>query len=238
MDAIKTSAKGFYRNSTRYTKSLETYNRELSSRLSHIYKENEKLRFLSYLRDLIESNYREHVKTCKEGKSCGQHEPFENSIYSVNQQYDYYNAIVGDFDVSEKPAMKFFEEGHYFDAFSAIRELIKKAERSIVLIDGFVDCDTLAFFPGKEPEIELTLITKSKSNNDLFQKAIHSYNKQYENLKVKVSEKYHDRFLIIDDKKFYHIGASIKDAGNKIFMYTKIEDPDIMNLIRKKIDSD
>jgi hypothetical protein len=131
--------------------------------------------------------------------------------------------------------MQFFKEGQYFDAFTAIKECTKEAKSSIVLIDSYVDTHTLAFFPSKEPKIKLTIITKQKSVSDSFSRATDLYNKQYENLRVLISEKYHDRFLIIDDKAFYHIGASIKDAGNKTFMFSRIEDEDIMSLIRNKI---
>ncbi len=70
------------------------------------------------------------------------------------------------------------------------------------------------------------------------QRIVELYNRQYENLEVKYSDNYHDRFLIIDDKDFYHIGASIKDAGNKAFMYSKIDDEDIKNLIRTKFEKE
>jgi hypothetical protein len=131
--------------------------------------------------------------------------------------------------------MRFFTEGQYFDAYSSIREIIKKAERSIVLVDGYVNSDTLAFFPSKQPSILLRILTSGRSINAEFNLAIDIYNKQYMNLKVKASNSFHDRFLVLDDKMFYHIGASIKDAGNKTFMYTKIEDEDISTAIRDKI---
>jgi hypothetical protein len=134
--------------------------------------------------------------------------------------------------------MQFFSKGQYFDAFTALKECIKEAKSSIVLIDGYVDEKTLAFFPGKEPSIKLRILTKARSYNSGLERAIELYNKQYGNLEVKVSENYHDRFLILDDKTFYHIGASIKDAGKKIFMFSRIEDAEIMDIIRNKFNNE
>lgn len=73
---------------------------------------------------------------------------------------------------------------------------------------------------------------------DDFQRAMELYKKQYENLLIAISKNYHDRFLIIDEEGYYHIGASIKDAGNKIFMFSKIEDRDIQKVIMEKIKSE
>ncbi len=221
-----------------HTISLEKFDSELNSKLIYINKNAEKLRFLSYLKDFVETNYQKHAKVCRNPDSCSENKSYEIALYSIKQQYDDYYQIEGDYSISEKPAMNFFSEGQYFDAFTAIKECIKEAKNSIVLIDGYVDENTLTFFPGKEPSIKLRILTKAKANNSTLERAIELYNKQYGNLKVQTSENYHDRFLILDDKVFYHIGASIKDAGNKTFMFSKIEDSDIMNLIRTKLNNE
>lgn len=215
--------------------SLEKFDRELNSKLIYINKNTEKLRFLSYLKDIIETNYQKHAKDCKNPDACEENKYSEIALYSIQQQYDDYYQIEGGSPISEKPAMYFFSEGQYFDAYTSIKECIKDAKNSIVLIDGYINENTLSFFPGKEPSIKLRILTSPKSNNSTFERTIELYNKQYGNLKILTSENYHDRFLILDDKVFYHIGASIKDAGNKTFMFSKIEDSDIMNLIRTKL---
>ncbi|MFA5816204.1 MAG: hypothetical protein WC865_11340 [Bacteroidales bacterium] len=236
MDVIKNMAVEFSRN-FRYGQSdnLEGFDSELNSKLIYINKPSEKLRYLSYLKDEIESQYQKHAKVCTDPKNCQENKSYEIALYSIGQQYDYYYEIVGGITTIERPSMQFFSEGQYFDAFTSIKVCIKEAESSIILIDNYIDADTLAFFPSKEPSIKLRLITKAKSINDLFQRAVDIYNKQYENLKLKESEIFHDRFLIIDDKTFYHIGSSIKDAGKKTFMFSRIDDSDIHNLIREKL---
>lgn len=235
MDVIKDTAVRFAASFELHALSLEKFDSELNSKLLYINKSNEKLRFLSYLRDEVESKYKSHAKVCSDPEHCGKNRSFEIALYSITQQYDDYYEMEGGKIGSERPAISFFKEGQYFDAYSSIREVVKGAKQSIVLIDGYVDGDTLAFFPGKEPNIKLRILTKAKSTDASFSRTIELYNKQYGNLQIKACEKFHDRFLILDDKSFYHIGASIKDAGRKVFMYSNIDDEDIKNVIRKKL---
>lgn len=235
MDVIKERAKEFSRTIRMHTLHLEDFDSELSSTLLYINKNSEKLRFLSYLKDIVEKMYQDHAKVCPNPGSCSENKSYEIALYSIQQQYDDYFEMEGGAQLQEKPAMYFFAEGKYFDAFTAIRECVKVAKKSIVLIDGYVDDSTLSFFPAKEPSIPLKILTKAKYFNDAtLQRAAELYNRQYGNLIIKKSENYHDRFLIIDDSDFYHIGASIKDAGNKIFMFTRIEDEDIKESVRSK----
>lgn len=236
MDILKRMAKRFSSKFISLGHSLEKFDSELSSQLLYISKNSEKLRFLSYLKDMAETEYKEHAPHCQHPDSCGTNRSLETVLYGINQQYESYYNIEGTVNLAEKPAIMFFKEGQYFDAFSSIKEIIKKAENSIILIDGYIDADTLAFFSGKEPKIKLRILTDKKSLNNNFERVIDLYNKQYENLVINTSKNFHDRFIIIDDKSFYHIGASIKDAGNKTFMFTKIEDENVMDTIRKKVE--
>jgi len=235
MDVIKKMAEQFSGDFHNFGYTLEKFDGELSSKLIYINKANEKLRFLSYLRDLAETEYRDHAPNCNNPENCDTNDALENALYAINQQYDDYYEIAGGINVGERPAMQFFTNGQYFDAFSAIKEIVKEARKSIVLIDGYVTTETLAFFPGKEPKTKLRILTDSKCLNSDFQRVVDLYNKQYENLKIQVSNNFHDRFLILDDSLFYHIGASIKDAGNKTFMFSKIKDENVIDTLRKKI---
>lgn len=235
MDVLKDMAWRFCRSLETHARTLDIFDGELNSKLIYINKISEKLRFLSYLKDFVETKYHNHAEKCTDPETCHENRACEIALYSIKQQYDDYYASIGGVNTSERPAMQYFTQGQYFDAFTSIREKLKEAKKSVVLIDGYVDADTLSLFPGKEPGIELLIVTKKKSINDAFKRAIELYNKQYEKLFVLTSEDYHDRFLIIDDMIFYHIGASIKDAGNKDFMYSRIEDEDIKNLIRLKV---
>ena len=238
MDPIRRMAESFSYNMESHGFSLEKIDSELNSKLIYINRNSEKLRFLSYLRDIAETEYKEHAPNCHNPENCGKNQALENVIYAIDQQYAEYVDSDNGISLTERPAMQFFVEGQYFDAFSAIKEILKEAKTSIVLVDGYVSSDTLAFFPGKEPTIKLRILTDKKSIGAEFERAKDLYNKQYGNLEINTSSNFHDRFLILDNQNFYHIGASIKDAGNKTFMFTKIEDESLKDTVRKKIESE
>ena len=125
-----------------------------------------------------------------------------------------------------------FFDGQIYDAFSFIVELIGKAKKEIVLIDNYVDINTLNILCTKNKGVDIIIATSGKGN--LSTKDINKFNAQYPKLSVKITTDFHDRFLIIDKVEVYHIGASIKDAGKKSFGITKIEDKDLIkNLINK-----
>lgn len=151
MDVLKTTAKEFSEDMYQYGHNLQEFDGELNSRLFYIKKNKEKLRFLSYLKDIVETNYQEHLKECREPDPamCTVNQRYEVALYSIKQQYDDYLEIEGGVSVSEKPAMQYFSNGQYFDAFTAIKECVKGAKKSIILVDNYIDAGTLAFFPAK-----------------------------------------------------------------------------------------
>ena len=125
-----------------------------------------------------------------------------------------------------------FFDGQIYDAFSFIVGLIQKAEREIILIDNYVDVNTLNILCKKNNGVNVVIVTAGKGN--LSVKDIDKFNAQYSKLFVKTNMDFHDRFLIIDKIEVYHIGASLKDAGKKTFGIAKIEDADlIMRLLNK-----
>ena len=116
---------------------------------------------------------------------------------------------------------KIFFDGQVYDAFSMIIDLIKKAKNEIILIDNYVDIDTLNILSKKNDKVNVEIYTKS--NTKLNANDINKFNLQYPKLEVKYTEVFHDRFLILDKKYIYHIGASIKDVGKKCFGITLIK---------------
>lgn len=117
------------------------------------------------------------------------------------------------------PTNGIFYNGQIFDAYVFISDLIKIAKESIVLIDNYVDDTTLTLF-SKNQNIKIQIFTSTISKQ--LQLDINKYNQQYNNLEVKITKNFHDRFIILDDCDVYHIGASLKDLGNKIFAFSKI----------------
>ena len=112
-----------------------------------------------------------------------------------------------------------FYDGEFFDAHIFVSKLIKKAKENITLVDNYVDESVLTLFlKNKEAKIEIYTQNISKQ---LIQD-VEKYNKQRSNMELKSIKKVHDRFLIIDNKEIYHIGASLKDLGNKTFAFNKM----------------
>lgn len=114
-----------------------------------------------------------------------------------------------------------FYDGQIFDAYKFTADLVKSAKKSIVLIDNYVDESVLFLFSKREKGVSATIYT-TKISREL-QLDIEKFNAQYQPVEVKVFTKSHDRFLIIDNKTVYHIGASLKDLAKKWFAFSKIE---------------
>ena len=121
---------------------------------------------------------------------------------------------------------KIFFEGQIWDSYSLIIDIIKKANNKIVIIDNYIDDSILNMLAKKKNNVESVIITSEKSN--ISKLDIQKFNKEYPVLKVAKTKKFHDRFIIIDNKELYHCGASIKDLGKKCFAINKIEDIEII----------
>ena len=126
-----------------------------------------------------------------------------------------------------------FYDGQIYDAFSFIVGLIQKAKKEIILIDNYVDVNTLNILCKKNLGVDVVIVTAGKGN--LSAKDVTKFNAQYPKLSVKTTTDFHDRFLILDKCEVYHIGASIKDAGKKSFGITKIEDKDLIQSLINKV---
>jgi len=134
---------------------------------------------------------------------------------------------------NEEITQKIFFDGQIYDAFSLLVSFVAKAEKKIVLVDNYVDIGTLNILAKKKQDVEVVIYTVKKTK--LSQKDIDNFNQQYPVLQVKYTGVFHDRFMIIDDKKAYHIGASIKDAGKKCFGVNLIEDERIVKDILERL---
>ena len=128
---------------------------------------------------------------------------------------------------------KIFFDGQIYDAFSFIADIIGKAQSKLILIDNYVDVNTLNILCKKNSGVDVLIVTSGKGN--LTTKDMNKFNAQYPSLSVKTTKDFHDRFLIIDDKEGYFIGASIKDAGKKSFAITKIEDGKLVHDLINKV---
>lgn len=122
----------------------------------------------------------------------------------------------------EEFKQKIFFDGQIYDAYSLIIDIIKRAKKKILIIDNYIDDSILEMLKKKNKNVEVIILTIQ--NNKLTKLDMKKFNKQYPTLKIAYTNKFHDRFVVIDNKELYHCGASLKDLGKKCFAISKIED--------------
>jgi len=161
--------------------------------------------------------------------------------YAVNKRMDriesdvhYLKENVNEFDFQIKTSLPsnegIFFNGQVFDAYVFVTNLIKSAKESIVLIDNYVDETVLSMLAKRKSGVQARIFTSKLTKQiklDLLK-----HNQQYPEIELRIFKKSHDRFLIMDKKNVYHIGASLKDLGKKWFAFSKI-DFDTEELIKK-----
>ena len=160
--------------------------------------------------------------------------------YSINRRFETIeqrlNAAENKIDFfvrsSLPPVEGIFYDGQIFDAYVQIVNLIKQAKHSIVLIDNYIDETTLTMLSKRDVNVSATIYTRQLSQQQ--QLDVQRHNQQYPPINICTTQRNHDRFLIIDDV-VYIFGASLKDAGKKLFAYIKMQETsatDLLNNIR------
>ena len=122
-----------------------------------------------------------------------------------------------------------FFDGQIYDAYSLIIDIIRKAKQKILIIDNYIDDSILKMLSKKNKDVEVVILTSQNSN--IRKLDIQKFNKQYPVLKLAYTNKFHDRFIIIDNKELYHVGASLKDLGKKCFAISRIDDEEYIKKI-------
>ena len=146
------------------------------------------------------------------------------------------DSILERLDATETPLQGVFYDGQLWDARALVLKLIQSAKRSLILIDNWTTPETLDLFAKKRKGVKVTIITsehydkKHVPHRKISDADIATFNVQYPRLAVRYNEAFHDRFLIIDDKELYLIGASLKDLGHKCFGFTKMDAGEIRRI--------
>ena len=118
------------------------------------------------------------------------------------------------------PAEGVFYDGQVFDAYSFVADLIRSAHERVVLIDNYVDDSVLKALTKRNKEVSATIITRKISAT--LSVDLKRHNQQYPPVEIQTSDRFHDRFLITD-QTVYHLGASLKDLGKKLFAFNRME---------------
>ena len=137
-----------------------------------------------------------------------------------------FKEIFNKFD--SKTTNDIFFKGQYYDAYSLLVDILNSANRNIIIIDNYIDKNFLDIC--SETKKDIVIFTNKINKTDL-----NKYNKQYNNVKIKITDLFHDRFIIIDEKSLYHSGASFKDLGNKCFYISEIKEKNVLDSLLNKI---
>ena len=160
-------------------------------------------------------------------------ERLTNMEYKLLEHDKKFDIVFDQLQKEENIKQKIFFEGQIYDAYSLIIDIIKKANRKITIIDNYIDDSILKMLAKKNKNVEVTILTSIKSNIQNID--IQKFNKEYPTLKVAKTDKFHDRFVLLDNTEMYHLGASIKDLGKKCFAISKVENEEMINLIKRVI---
>lgn len=128
------------------------------------------------------------------------------------------------------PKQGIFFDGQIFDAYQFISDLIRSADKSIIIIDNYIDDTVLTHLTKRKKKVKATVLTKLVSKQLALD--LKKFNEQYPEIEIKEFNNSHDRFLIIDNKAVYHFGASLKDLGKKWFAFSKM-DIGVIEMLRK-----
>jgi len=186
---------GYRVHSVQGTRFRQWANRILKDYLLRGYAMNPHLR---YMEQRIDNKLQEHTE----------------QIHELQDKVDFF------IRAALPPREGIFVDGQIYDAFEFIERLIKSAQKSILLIDNYIDESVLTMMSEKQKGVSVDIYTKEKSN--ALQLAEKNFNTQYGGLTIRTTQTFHDRFLIIDDRTIYIIGASLKDAGKRLFAFTQM----------------
>ena len=154
----------------------------------------------------------------------------DQAIIDLKEKVDFF------VQTKEPPLQGVFYDGQLWDARALVLKLVAGAKRSLILIDNWATPEVLDLFAKKRNGVKVTIFTSEHYDKDhvprhkISDADVKTFNAQYPKLAVRYNESFHDRFLIIDDKKLYLIGASLKDLGRKCFAFTKLDAGEIRRI--------
>jgi hypothetical protein len=141
-------------------------------------------------------------------------ERLENRVTETEKQIDFF------VKTSLPPIKGVFYDGQIFDAYVFVSDLVRQANKTIILIDNYVDDSVLLLLSKRQVSVSAQIYTQQITST--FQLDLTRHNAQYDPISIGTTANFHDRFLIIDDT-VYHIGASLKDLGKRVFAFSKME---------------
>ena len=142
--------------------------------------------------------------------------------YKLLEHDKRFDEVFDQIQLSQEFHQGVFYKGQIYDAFKLIMDIIRAADTSIIIIDNYADDSVLDMLTNKKDGVSVTIASSKPTLVSILARS--KFTAQYPTLQIVKTEEFHDRFIIIDDKKLYHVGASLKDAGKKCFALSLIED--------------
>lgn len=166
------------------------------------------------LKDYLLKGYSVNQRLNDMGKELAE---IKDTLYEHSKKIDFFVRT------SLPPVEGIFFDGQIFDAYKFATDLIKTARKSLLLIDNYVDESVLLMLSKRNPGVSATIYTQKITAQ--LQLDLDKHNDQYPPINIRTYRNSHDRFLIVDYKEVYHIGASLKDLGKKMFAFSKLDIP-------------
>ena len=201
---------------------VEYYNLDVIISIGYRVKSQKGVRFRQWATSILK-NYIQNSYVINGDKITNQRfKELENEVINLKSKVENISNSLEDKTLKSK--QEIFYNGQVFDAYVFINDLLKLATNEIILIDNYIDETVFTIF-SKYPNIKIKIYASNISKQ--LKLDFEKYSKQYKNIELQEFKNSHDRFLIIDKKEVYHIGASLKDLGKKWFAFSKL---DIKNL--------
>ncbi|WP_141051294.1 RhuM family protein [Aliarcobacter cryaerophilus] len=192
------------------TRDVEYYNLDVIISIGYRVKSQKGVRFRQWATSVLK-NY------IQNGYAINNHKITEQRLFALENDMQFIKSKIKNNSLEFN--QNIFFDGQIYDAYSFVNDLIKLAKSEIVLIDNYIDETVFTLF-SKYPNINFTIYTSTISKQ--LKLDFEKYSKQYKNISLKTFKSIHDRFLIIDKKEIYHLGASLKDLGKKWFAFSKM----------------
>ena len=204
------------------TRHIEFYNLDMILSVGYRVKSNRGVEFRRWANKVLKEYLLKGYSVNQRLKSL--EEKVDTKLLQHEKQLDYLTDKVDFFVRTSLPPVEgIFYDGQIFDAYKFATDLIRSAKISILLVDNYVDDSVLLMLSKRDKGVTATIYTHTISNQ--LNLDIQKHNSQYPQIEVKTYKQSHDRFLIIDNTDVYHIGASLKDLGKKMFAFSKLDIP-------------
>ena len=162
-------------------------------------------------------------------------EKLNRNLVQIHEKLDVheknFEKVFDALEAADLPKQGVFCDGQIFDSYKFVSDLIRKAKTSIVLVDNYVDDTVFLMLDKRKAGVSATIYTQSISKQLTLD--LQKHNAQYAPIDIRLIKNFHDRFLFLDEKSIYHIGASVKDLGKKVFGFSKLglDAKQIMNML-------